>query len=121
NWQNGILPGATDRAVFSNILPADATVHMDSDTPLVDKIRVANADDTYVRVFTGTQAVNNLEIDTGRAELRGTWSSTANAISSVGMTANRTAYLTLDGDAVFERPITGTGSMSAMPPTPADV
>jgi hypothetical protein len=101
NWVGGLLPGASDWAVFSNALAGDTTVHMDSGTPLVAKISVNNPDNAAVRLFTGTQAVRSNEVVKGRAELRGAWLSDYKGVTGVGQAAGQTAWLTLSGGAVF--------------------
>jgi autotransporter-associated beta strand protein len=101
NWAGGTLPGASDTAVFDNALSADATVEMDSDTPLIGKIRVDNPDNAHTRIFTGTQTVRSNEFVKGRTELRGAWLSDYKGITGVGQAAGQRAWLTLSGDAVF--------------------
>ena len=101
NWVDGILPGASDTAVFNTALSADAVVTMDGSAPLVGAIKVDNADNVFTRAFEGAQAVRSNEFVKGRAELRGIWTSTHKAITGVGSAAGQTAWLDLTGEAVF--------------------
>ena len=101
NWVGGVLPGASDTALFSTPLATDAVITMDGSVPLVGAIAVDNPDNVFKRVFTGEQAIRSNVFVKGRAELRGTWTSTYKAVTGVGMAAGQTAWLDLAGEAVF--------------------
>jgi len=101
NWAGGVLPGASDTALFGAALSADAVVTMDGTEPLVGAIKVDGSENAFTRVFDGEQAVRSNEFVKGRTELRGIWTSAYKEITGVGKAAGKTAWLDLTGEAVF--------------------
>ena len=77
NWAGGVLPGASDTAVFNSAITSDVTVTLDAPEQAITKLHLQNATAPWRRTFQGILAANEFVMSEGSAVLRGEWRSPA--------------------------------------------